>query len=60
MWDAWDEFAEWFAGLPGLREHTSIGVGYSDINPGVLKPGLLLPLTEAGSFVGVISYVSHA
>lgn len=58
--DAWDEFAEWFVGVPGLREHTVIGVGYSDDDPGVLKPRLLLALTEAGSLVGVISYVAHA
>jgi hypothetical protein len=57
---AWDEFADWFVAVPGLREHTVIGCGSSDADPGVLKPQLLLALTPAGSLVGVISYVAHA
>jgi hypothetical protein len=56
---AWDEFADWFVGVPGLREHSVIGIGYSDADPGVLKPRLLLALTAAGSLVGVISYVTQ-
>ena len=56
----WNEFADWFVGVPGLREHTVVGIGYSDADPGVLKPRLLLALTAAGSLVGVMSYVTHA
>jgi len=56
----WNAFADWFVNVPGLRGHTVVGIGYSDADPGVLKPRLLLALTAAGSLVGVMSYVPHA
>jgi hypothetical protein len=56
----WNGFADWFVGGPGLREHSRVGIGYSDADPGVLKPRLLLALTGAGSLVGLISYVTQA
>ncbi|MCX7665794.1 MAG: hypothetical protein N2112_09620 [Gemmataceae bacterium] len=56
----WDEFADWFTSLPELTAHTCVGMGYSDADPGPLKPRLLLALTPAGSVVGVIGYEVQA
>jgi hypothetical protein len=37
-----------------------VGIGFSDADPGPLKPRLLLALTGAGSLVGVIGYETQA
>lgn len=57
---AWDAFADWFTAIPGLSAHASVGIGFSDADPGPLKPRLLLALTSAGSLVGVIGYETQA
>lgn len=57
---AWDAFAEWFTVVPGLGGHATVGIGFSDADPGPLKPRLLLALTAAGSLVGGISHEVQA
>ncbi|MBM3980663.1 MAG: hypothetical protein FJ304_10325 [Planctomycetes bacterium] len=60
MRTAWDVFAEWFTNVPGLREHSRVGIGYSDADPGPLKPRMVLALTAAGSLLGAVSYETQA
>lgn len=60
MRTAWDVFATWFTNVPGLREHSRVGIGFSDADPGPLKPRMVLAHTAAGSLVGVISYETQA
>ena len=53
---AWDAFADWFTVVAGLSAHATVGIGFSDADPGPGKPRLLLALTVAGSLVGAIGY----
>jgi hypothetical protein len=60
MLAVWEAFADWFTAVPELRAHAAVEIGFSDADPGPLKPRLLLALTAAGSLVGVVGYETHA
>jgi hypothetical protein len=52
-----DTFGRWFHAVPGLSEHSLVSIGYSDTDPGAVKPRLVVALTPAGSLVGAASHV---
>jgi hypothetical protein len=55
-----DTFGRWFVGVPDLRGHAHVSIGYSHTDPGVTKPRLVVALTPAGSLVGAATYVVQA